>query len=192
MLRRASAASALTSDPLPRRSITTTAATSARAERQAARGDRAESTGQYNRAHSRARASFTGAYALGTLTQAGFRDRHRTLPELWRQLEDHRRYRSAAGDSQNSHPFGFAHPRPAALACAASRVADLGPFLPSGLRAETACPSASRRSRSACARTNARSRYPTRPAHGSKPQESAPECHFSRNTRVIAFSPHRR
>ena len=134
MLRRASAASALTSDPLPRRSITTTAATSARAERQAARGDRAASTGQYNRAHSRARASFTGAYALGPLTQAGFRDRHRTLPELWRQLEDHRRYRSAAGDSQNSRPFGFAHPRPAALACAPSR------FLPSGLRAETACP----------------------------------------------------
>ena len=192
MLRRASAASALTSDPLPRRSITTTAATSARAERQAARGDRAASTGQYNRAHSRARASFTGAYALGPLTQAGFRDRHRTLPELWRQLEDHRRYRSAAGDSQNSRPFGFAHPRRAALGLRAESSG--WPRAISSKRPESRnrLPNTRRRSRSACARTNARSRYPTRPAHGSKPQESAPECHFSRNTRVIDFLPHRR
>ena len=55
-------------------------------------------------------------------------------------FEDHRRHRRAASDSQNPRPFGFAYPGAAALTCAPSRVAGLGPLLPSGLRAESACP----------------------------------------------------
>ena len=59
------------------------------------------------------------------------RYRHRTLPELWRRLEDHRRYRRSAGDCQNPYSSGPAYPCPAARAVAAIR------FIPSGLRAET-------------------------------------------------------
>ena len=57
--------------------------------------------------------------------------RHRTLPELWRRLEDHRRHRRSAGDCQNPYSSGPAYPRPAARAGAAIR------FIPNGLRAET-------------------------------------------------------
>ena len=42
--------------------------------------------------------------ADGALAQAGFRYRHRTLPQLRRALKDHCRHRRSAGD--------FAHPRP--------------------------------------------------------------------------------
>jgi Putative transposase len=76
------------------------------------------------------------------LAQTGLRHRHRTLPELRRQLEDYRRHRRSAGDCQNPRPSGPAHPRPATLPCAAIR------FIPDNLRSRKPVANASRRRRS--------------------------------------------
>ena len=61
------------------------------------------------------RAGRAGAHELGQAAQTGLRYRHRTLPELRRQLEDHRRHRRSAGDCQNPQPSGPTDPRPAAI-----------------------------------------------------------------------------
>ena len=74
------------------------------------------------------------AHELGPAAQTGLRHRHRTLPELRRQLEDHRRHRRSASDCQNPRPSGPADPRPAARPGAAIR------FIPDNLRAENRLP----------------------------------------------------
>ena len=79
-------------------------------------------------------ASTDDAQAQGAparMSWASLRHGHRTLPELRRQIEDHRCDRRSAGDCQNPQPSRPAHPRPAARASAAIR------FIPNGLRAET-------------------------------------------------------
>jgi Putative transposase len=55
------------------------------------RRDRPQSARASNRARMRSRAGRAGAPELGQAAQTGLRHRHRTLPELRRQLEDHRR-----------------------------------------------------------------------------------------------------
>ena len=69
--------------------------------------------------------------ALGALTQA--RVRHRTLRELRRQSEDHRRHRGSPGDCENPLSFGCAYSRAAAFPGTASR------SVPSGLIYITVC-----------------------------------------------------
>ncbi len=83
---------------------------------------------------SRTSAECAGAHELGPATQTGLRYRHRALPELRRQLEDHRRNRRSAGNCQNPRPFGPADPRPAARASAAIR------FIPNDLRNQKRLP----------------------------------------------------
>src|SRR6266850_1187487 len=83
---------------------------------------------------SRASAGCAGAHELGQTAQTSLRYRHRPLPELRRQLKDHRRYRRSAGDCQNPYSSGPADPRPAARPGAASR------FIPDNLRAENRLP----------------------------------------------------
>ena len=65
------------------------------------------------------------AHELGPAAQTGLRHRHRTLPELRRQLEDHRRpfdtHRRSTGDRQDPQASGPTDPRPAACAGASSR-----------------------------------------------------------------------
>ena len=88
---------------------------------------------------SRASAGCAGAHELGQTAQTSLRYRHRTLPELRRQLKDHRRpfdeaqdrHRRSAGDCQNPYSSGPADPRPGR---AASR------FIPDNLRAENRLP----------------------------------------------------
>ena len=77
---RAGAATAPASDPLSRR---------ARPQCRAARRDRAESSGGYRQAQGRTRARRAGAHGVGAPAQASFRNRSRTLPTVWRGLEDH-------------------------------------------------------------------------------------------------------
>jgi hypothetical protein len=79
---------------------------------------------------SRASAGCAGAHELGQTAQTSLRYRHRPLPELRRQLKDHRRHRRSAGDCQNPYSSGPADPRPGA----ASR------FIPDNLRAENRLP----------------------------------------------------
>ena len=43
--------------------------------------------------------------------QARVRIRPRTLPTVWRRVEDHRRHRGACGDSQDPHASGLAGAR---------------------------------------------------------------------------------
>ena len=85
-----------------------------------------------NRARMRSRASAgcAGAHELGQTAQTSLRYRHRPLPELRRQLKDHRRHRRSAGDCQNPYSSGPADPRPGA----GSR------FIPDNLRAENRLP----------------------------------------------------
>jgi hypothetical protein len=83
---------------------------------------------------SRASAECAGAHELGQTAQTSLRYRHRPLPELRRQLKDHRRHRRSAGDCQNPYSSGPADPRPAARPGAASR------FIPDNLRAENRLP----------------------------------------------------
>jgi ATP dependent DNA ligase C terminal region len=83
---------------------------------------------------SRASAGCAGAHELGQTAQTSLRYRHRPLPELRRQLKDHRRHRRSAGDCQNPYSSGPADPRPAARPGAASR------FIPDNLRAENRLP----------------------------------------------------
>jgi hypothetical protein len=64
------------------------------------------------------------------LLKLSLRYRHRALPELRRQLKDHRRHRRSAGDCQNPYSSGPADPRPGA----GSR------FIPDNLRAENRLP----------------------------------------------------
>jgi len=45
------------------------------------------------------------------LTQTSLRHRHRTLPQLRRRFEDHRRHRRSASDCHNPRPSGPAYPR---------------------------------------------------------------------------------
>jgi hypothetical protein len=75
-----------------------------------------------------------GAHELGQTAQTSLRYRHRPLPELRRQLKDHRRHRRSAGDCHNPYSSGPADPRPAARPGAASR------FIPDNLRAENRLP----------------------------------------------------
>ena len=86
------------------------------------------------RIRSRASAGCAGAHELGQTAQTSLRYRHRPLPELRRQLKDHRRHRRSAGDCQNPYSSGPADPRPAARPGAASR------FIPDNLRAENRLP----------------------------------------------------
>src|SRR5437016_14184446 len=79
---------------------------------------------------SRASAVCAGAHELGQTAQTSLRYRHRPLPELRRQLKDHRRHRRSAGDCQNPYSSGPADPRPGA----GSR------FIPDNLRAENRLP----------------------------------------------------
>ena len=77
-------AAAFTSDPLPRR---------AGAQREIAQSNRSRSGTACRRdlKRGRPRAGRAAAHELGTLTQTSLRHRHRTLPELRRRFEDHRR-----------------------------------------------------------------------------------------------------
>jgi len=95
----------------------------------------AEPSNDHAHAHRRTR-----AHELGPAAQTGLR--HRTLPELRRCLEDHRRHRRSAGDCQNPYSSGPTHPRPATLPCAAIR------FIPDNLRSRKPVANASRPGRS--------------------------------------------
>ena len=132
---------------------------------------------------SRARAGRAGAHELGQAAQTGLRHRHRTLPELRRQLEDHRRHRRSAGDCQNPRPSGPAHPRPAARPCAAIR------SIPDNLRAENRLPTqadgAARSEFERAARSGTLRAPPT--AAPSEPAEAT--AGFSSNRKTIDIPP---
>jgi len=121
-LAHAGAACALASDPFPWR---------ARAPRQVACRDRSESTAEHQRAHSPSRAWRAGAHELGAASPARLRPRYRTLPALWRGLEDHRRHRRSGGDRQDPHASGLACARCAALPGAAAGFVPVGLILKS-------------------------------------------------------------
>ena len=57
---------------------------------------------------------------LSGVAQARVRYRPRTLPAVWRRLQDHRRHRRACGDYQDPHAPGLACARAAALPGAAA------------------------------------------------------------------------
>ena len=75
-----------------------------------------------------------GRMSSRVLAQTGIRYRHRTLPALWRALEDHRRYRRSPGDRQDPHAPGLARARSAARTGAAH------PIVPSSLTPEAPRP----------------------------------------------------
>jgi len=83
-----------------------------------------------NRARSRSRSracSSARAHELRAAAQARIRDRHRTVPALWRALEDYRRHRRSSGDCPDPHAPGLARARTAPIAGVATR------SVPSGL-----------------------------------------------------------
>ena len=51
-----------------------------------------------------------GAHQLGSVAQARFQNRPRTLPELWRRAEDHRGHPRIGGDRADPHAPGTASP----------------------------------------------------------------------------------
>jgi len=113
---RARSPPALTSDSCPRR---------ARPARQVACRHRSPSGASQasnppadhaRHAHA-SRARMSGARLL----EAGLRYRHRTLPELRRRREDHRRHRRSAGEGANPRPSGLANPGAATRAGALTR-----------------------------------------------------------------------
>src|SRR5689334_606601 len=70
---------------------------------------------------------------LSLPAQARIRDRYRTLPKLWRALEDHRRDPRSRGDHQDPYPSALARARTAQLPPRPSGLIAHSSFLPSGL-----------------------------------------------------------
>jgi hypothetical protein len=135
---------------------------------------------------SRASAGCAGAHELGQTAQTSLRYRHRPLPELRRQLKDHRRHRRSAGDCQNPYSSGPADPRPAARPGAASR------FIPDNLRAENRLPTqADGAARSEFERA-ARSGILRAPPTAAPPEPAEATSGFSSNRKTIDIPPVRR
>ena len=61
-----------------------------------------------------------GAHELGAVAQARVRYRPRTLPAVWRRVQDHRRHRRARSDRQDPHASGLTCARAAMLTGAAA------------------------------------------------------------------------
>jgi hypothetical protein len=77
---------------------------------------------EYKRTCSRAHAWRAGAHELGAPAQARLRHRYRSLPALWRRLEDHRRHRRSRGERRDPHASGIACARSTTLTGAAAGV----------------------------------------------------------------------
>jgi len=128
------------------------------------------------------------AHGLGAPAQARLRYRPRTLPAVWRRVQDHRCHRGACADCQDTHAPGLACESPTTLTAAAARL------VPGGLIIKTRAAPAQRGWRTGAAHARlgrsagveiGRLGSPRRPTN---PRERGI---FTRHRAILRFSPRR-